>query len=364
MTSGIGKALLLLFLLTAVLAAQDVQELYDEAREALLAADPAAAERKVDLAMKLLEEDPRLDPNGLFRKKLLPKIKSDAAAMAAALQVFDELTREEQASLAFPDLPPTAAAVGKYAETAKEASERALRRRDQLVEAANLSPEYREALRRSAACRRLEAWAGEGVIDALAEKIGALADALIDSLRAADRRYAELQKQLARLKSSTASSRGEIEKLRKQVDELSAERLKYIDTLAQMLQADLPADVKPVKIAMAERNVGSVFRGVVQSEIKRVRETKEIDAASYRQMQEGYERLVRYHKVFVENGLSADQTALLKEYKSALDRMHVVKHRKWDSKMYLTVMISVALVVIVGLLIRQKKREAAAPTQP
>jgi len=77
MKNAVSKLLVLVTLLWApLILAQDVQELYDAAKQSVLNGDYQTALNKIGDAKYQIEMDPNLDPNGVFKNKLLPKSKT------------------------------------------------------------------------------------------------------------------------------------------------------------------------------------------------------------------------------------------------------------------------------------------------
>ena len=80
-----------LFFFNLSLFAQDLQEVYAEAKSALLEGNVEKALLQISVAHAMIDEDPNIDPNGNFKNKLLPKLEDTANNMNAAIKALEEL---------------------------------------------------------------------------------------------------------------------------------------------------------------------------------------------------------------------------------------------------------------------------------
>lgn len=346
MKSVLSKLLILTALLLAqTLMAQDIQDLYDDAKQALLNGNFEIALNKISEAKTQIMIDPNLDPNGAFMNKLLPKVENAANNMAGASKALEELYAAIQASLTFPDLAPSKEAVDQYTQLAKKASSDLMAKRDSILAAYELDPEFREALRNTPGFTQIEQLASVGVMEKLSEKFVKIAVVLTDSLKSIDTRYKTVEAKLEKMKKAATAGKVEHDKLQKQLAELSQERLNYMSTISEMLVGEASAENPQMRMTLMESNVENVFSGVIMSEIKRVKEITEIDSVGYKQLMKNYQRMKNYNAIFAKNNISQDQTVLLAKYEAAIKAVNVEEPGKYKVVLYL----AIGVVVLVLL---------------
>ncbi|MDZ7315455.1 MAG: hypothetical protein ONA69_02475 [candidate division KSB1 bacterium] len=337
--------------------AQDLQEYYASAKDALLAADPRKAQQLIGEAKTLLEDDPRLDPNGMFSRRLLPQIERYAEAMAQLLTKLEELAAQGNIQIEWPDLPASTEAVQQYAAIAKEKSEQLLASRSRLLAESDLPSEFREALRQSLPYRQIDRAVSTGIVEQLTRRFVGITSALVDSLKGVNRRYANLSKALEKAKRTPAVSQSEISKLNEQLVQVTRERDKLLQTLAKMLQADVGEDVKPVTKALERQNLETIFTNTLNSEIKYLRSVKEVDRQTYQNLLKGYERLESYNKIFVNTGVAKDKSEQLRELKASIDQLKVTGRR--PSPMLFFILLGIVLTVGFLILFRLASKKSA-----
>jgi len=358
-----------LIVLTALLlahfvVAQDIQSLYDEAKEALMRGDYQTALDKISAAKAEIVSDPNLDPNGTYMDRLLPKIENTADSMAGIVKALEELYSSAQTEVVFPDLAPTREAVAQYSQQAKKASERLLAKRDSIFSSFELGPEYREALRNTFQLKQIEQLASIGIMDKLSEKFARIAGVLSDSIRAINDRYKSVESRLAQMKKSAASSSADRAKLEQRLAELSQERMNYVNTISEMLVGETTAENQQMRMVLVDQNIGDVFGNVIMSEIKRVQEITEVDSAGYRELMKGFERLQKYNQIFAKNNVSGDQSALLAKYGEAIKRIKVVEPGRPKPFVFLVIGLAVIGILLVILRMRHSSRKAKTTEFP
>jgi len=347
--------------------AQDIQSLYEEAKESLLSGDYQAALDKVSAAKAEIASDPNLDPNGTYMNRLLPKIESAGNSMAEIAKALEELYSSTQTELVFPELAPTREAVDQYILHAKNASERLLAKRDSIFSRFALAPEYREALRNTFQQRQIEQLATTGIMDKLSEKLAGIVGVLSDSIRAINDRSKWLESRLAQMKKSAASSSADRAKLEQRLAELSQERMSYVNTISEMLAGETTAENQQMRSVLMDQNIGDVFGNVIMSEVKRVQEISVIDSAGYRELMKGYDRLEKYNRIFAKNNVAGDQSALLAQYLAAIKNIKVVEPGRPKPILYLAIGIVAIGLLLVILRLRfasQRAKLGSRPAEP
>jgi hypothetical protein len=340
-----------MFVLAALLwvqfvSAQDIQELYDTAKQALLNGDYQTALDKVTQGREQIANDPNLDPNGLFMEKLLPKVENAANAVASITRALEELYNSTQAGLFFPDLPPSSEAVDQYTQQAKSASMELIAKRDSILASYELDPEFRDALRNTPAFKQVEQLASAGIVEKLSGKFAAISLVLTDSIKAINSRYEALQTNLQKMKKAATASATERKKMEKQIADLSAERINYMNAISEMLVGEaVTSESQPARMALVDQNLDNVFSNVILSEISRVEQITEVDSAGHKELLKNYERIKKYNQIFSKNNVTGDQATLLAQYESAIKRVKVRQPGNYRFLLYS------AIVVVVGILI-------------
>jgi len=344
------------------LLAQDIEELYEQAKSALLLGDYRKASTMIADAQQRILLDPNLDPNAAYAKKLLPRLEKTADNMAEIAKALDALYQNIQPSIVFPDLPPSREAVDQYTSQAKSASQQLLTRRDSILASYELDPEFRESIRKIEVYTQVEHLASVGIIQQLSGKFTQIASVLADSLKSVDKRYRDLTAQLEKMKKSATAGKTEREKLQKQLAQLSQERLNYMNTISEMLIGEPKPENEQMRTALIDNNIENVFSGVIRNEIKRVQEITEIDSSGYKELVKQYDRVKNYNRIFSKNNISADQANLLIQYEAAIKGVKVIVPEKFNIWLWVVLPLAVIfLIVIIYLLTTRKSQKPASP---
>lgn len=341
--------MLLLVLLAPVLYAQDIQDLYEQAKEALRSADYQSCLDKVAAAKAEISGDPRLDPNGVFMKRLLPEVELNGQNMAAIMLALDELYETSQNGLTFPDLGLSQEAVTTYYSQARDASEELQRKRDEILASRELAPEYKTALLKAPVLSRIEKLASTGIMEKLTGKFSQMVGVLTDSLAAVDNRFRMAEARLAKMQKSAAASKQEIEKIKSDMAKLNTERLSYINTISEMLAGEASPEMEPIRVALSENQVDDVFRGVIESEIRRVKGIAIVDSAGYKELLKDYDRIRNYNRIFAKNNVAPDQAALLASYEAAIKAVPIEVPKRTNWTMFYILGGVLLLLLIIGL---------------
>ena len=345
------------------LPAQDIEQLYKQAKSALLDGDYAKASTMVADMQQRIQLDPNMDPNGAYTKKLLPRLEQAADNMEEIAMALDALYKNTQSTLVFPELPPSADAVQQYTDMVKKASQQLLTRRDSILASHELDPEFREAVRKVQTYSQVEQLATSGIIQQLSDKFAGIAVVLTDSLKSIDKRYQDLTAQLEKMKKSATTNRAEREKLQKQLAQLSQERMNYMNTLSEMLIGEPTPENQQLRSALIDNNVGTVFNGVIQNEIKRVQDISEVDSAGYKELVKQYERLRNYNQIFIKNNITEDQSVALAKYLAAVNGVKVLSPTKFNFVLWILIpfLAIVILLIIYYFWINRGTKKATPP---
>lgn len=366
MKSANSWIIILLVLLAPVLYAQDVQDLYEQAKDALKAADYQTCLDKVAAAKAEISRDAKLDPNGVFMKRLLPEVEVNGQNMAAIMLALEELYDASQGEIAFSDHGLSQDAVAAYYLEARTASDELQRKRDEILSSRDLAPEYRNALLKAPVLTRIEKLASTGIMEKLTAKFSQMVGVLTDSLITIDNRYKMAEARLVKLQKSAAASKQEIEKIKSQMAQLNTERLSYINTISEMLAGEASAEMEPIRVALSENQVDDVFRGVIESEIRRVQGITAVDSAGYKELMKDYDRIRNYNRIFAKNSIAPDQTALLASYEAAIKAIKIEEPKKTNLTM-LYILAGLLLLLILIAIIKLssgKKQSPPADYQP
>ncbi len=289
MKNAVSKLLLVIALLWApFVLAQDVQELYDAAKQSLLNGDYQAALDKISEAKDQIAMDPNVDPNGVFKNKLLPKIENTANAMISIANALEELFNSTQNELVFPDLSPSVEAVNQYTLQAKNVSEQLLAKRDSILSSYELDPEFRNAMSNAPSFKQVEQLAAVGIVEKLSDKFTALAVVLTDSINSISSQYKIAEANLEKMKKSAAASNAERKKLEKQLADLSQERLNYMNAISEILMGETAATTDQMQMVLLDQDLDTVFGNAIESEIKRVEAMGPVDSVAYKEVMKNY----------------------------------------------------------------------------
>ncbi len=360
----INKLFLLLLLSGTALFGQDVQQLYDQAREVLTSGQYDLALTLIREAKAEIDKDPQVDPNQVFANRLLPQVEKNARTMGELVAALQALNQGVQNELFFQDLAPGAEAVRRYTAQAKEASLDLVRRRDEIIRSYVLAPEYRSAVRSLPVYAQTEQLASVGIMDRLSEKFERMTTVLVDSLNAVDLRYRWATEKLAKLMKTNAANKAQMEQMSKEVARLSQERLNYINSIAEMLVGESSAESFNRPVTLNGNQVENAFIQTIQSEITRLRSLASVDSAEYRELAQNYEKIAGYNRIFAKNGIAADQSPLIAQYKTALDAVSVrtpVVPKTTSRLVYFIAAALLLAIVVVILIAAGKKRTPTAP---
>ncbi len=344
-----SKSLLIVALLWAQLVfAQDIQELYDNAKQALLNGDYQTALNQISEAKAQIRQDPNLDPNGAFMNRLLPKVESAANTVGSVTKALQELYSSSLSELVFPDLEPSAEAVNQYTQQAKKASEQLMTQRDSILTSYELDPEFRDALRNTRAFKQIEQLASVGIVEKLSEKFVTIASVLTDSIKSINSRYKTVAANLVKMKKAATANTAERQKLEKQLAAMSEERLNYMNAISEMLTGETTAnETQPTRMTLMDRNLDSNFTNMINTEINRVQALTEVDSAGYKELVKEYERIKMYNQIFVKNKVSSDQSVLLAQYEAAIKNVKVKQPASYRWVLYLVIIIIVVVVLVI-----------------
>lgn len=368
MKNAVSKLLILVALLWArVVLAQDVQELYDVAKGALLNGDYQTALDKVADAKARIMMDPNLDPNGVFKNRLLPKIEDAANAMASIASALEELYRSTQNELVFPDLSPSVEAVNQYTLQAKEASEQLLAQRDSILASYELDPEFRDALRNTPFFKQIEQLASAGIVEKLSQKFTEIALVLTDSIKAINSQYQMVVANLEKMKKAATASQAERKKLEGQLTELSQERANYMNAISEIIMGEAMTENEQTRMILLDQDLDNVFGNAIETEIKRIEAIGEVDSVGYKELLKNYARIKQYNQIFSKNNVTTDQTALLARYEAAIKNVKVIQPGGRNYLLYLGIAVAVIILLIIiyrVAAVSQKRKRVDSPPNP
>ena len=355
-----SKLLILVALLwTQLVLAQDVQELYDAAKQSLLNGDYVTALTKISDAKAQIVMDPRLDPNGVFKNKLLPKIENAANAMANISSALEQLYDTTATELVFPDVSPSTEIVNQFTQEAKTASEQLLAKRDSILASYELDPEFREALRSTPAFRQIEQFVSAGIVEKLSQKFSGFVLVLTDSINAINSRYQTVAANLEKIKKSATASKAERKKLEEQLATLSQERTNYMNAISEILMGETAAKNDQIQMILMDKNLDNVFSSAINSEIQRVQTIGEVDSVEYRELLDNYDRMKKYNEIFAKNNVAGDQSALLARYESVIKNVKVIQPARHNYLLYFAIAVAglILIFVIYKIVASLKKKQ-------
>lgn len=358
MKNAASKLVILIVLLWAQLAvAQDVQEIYDSAKGALLKGDYITALTKISDANAQIVMDPRLDPNGAFKNRLLPKLENTANAMASVASALQQIYSATQTEITFPDAFPSAEAIAQYTQLAKNTSEQLLAKRDSILSSVEIEPEFREALRNTSAFKQIEQYTSIGMVEMLSEKFADIVLVLSDSISSINLRYEMAVMNLEKMKKTAAASKTERKKLEDQIATLSQERSNYLNAISEILVGETSAKNDQVQMILMDKNLDNVFGSAITSEIQRVETISEVDSAGYRELLNNFERMKKYNEIFAKNNVTGDQSDLLARYEAAINNVKVIQPAERNYLLYVAIAAAglILIYVIYKIVVSMKK---------
>ncbi len=355
----INKLTWLVLLACTGLFAQDVQTLYDQAKEALAAGKYELALNMISEARADIQKDPQLDPNQAFGKRLLPQLEKNARNMAEIAQALLELYKTTDSSVSFADLPPGPEAVREYNSAAKQASNDLAAKRDEILNQHELAPEYRDALRKLPEFTRVEQLGSVGIMDKVSVKYEQMATALLDSLSAVDKRLRAAEDKLAKMLKSAQANKAQVDKMSKEVSQLSQERMNYISSISEMLVGEPSAEQSKLPVVLEGNQVEVAFKNAIQTEMGRLRAYMEpVDSVTYKELVRNYEKIASYNRIFTRNKITADQAALLSQYKMALDAVKVTTPKKTEYNRLLLIGGVLLVIIVIVIVVAAGKKKA------
>jgi len=360
MKNAVNKLLVLAALLwSQFVLAQDVQELYDAAKQALLNSDYITALTKISDAKAQIVMDPNLDPNGVFKNKLLPKIENVANAMTSIASALEQLYNTTETELVFPDVSPSTEVVNQYSQQAKTASEQLLPKRDSILSSYELDPEFREALRNNPAFKQIEQFASAGIVEKLSQKFTGFVLLLTDSINAINSRYQTVAANLEKMKKAATANKAERKKLEGQLAALSQERLNYMNAISEILMGEAIAKNDQIQMILMDKNLDNVFSNAITSEIQRVEAIGEVDSVGYKELLNNYDRMKKYNDIFARNNVTGDQSVLLARYEAVIKNVKVIQPAGRNYLLYVGIAVAgiILIFAIYRIVVSFKKRK-------
>jgi len=347
----------LLFLMVSSAMAQDVQQTYEAAKIALLDGNYKTALEKIDEAKGQIQADPNLDPNLTFSRKLLPALETNARKIAEIAQALEYLYNSSMSELVFMDLPATPESVEQYNKQAQMFSAGIIRQRDSLLNDPDIPAEYREALAKIPVVQDLESQATTVVMQKLSDQVMQLTSVIIDSLVAVDARFKQAEDKIEKILKSETANKAEMDKMTKELAQLSQERLNYLNAISQMLEGEVAPEILPIRKSLAENQVQDAFAHVIESEINRLHEITSIDSVGYKELLRSYDRIKNYNQIFSQNKIGGDQSNLLAQYEQALKTVKVEEPKKlmWTWGIVAGTLVFIAGIIIIFYIIKKKK---------
>ena len=346
------------------LFAQNVQEVYEDAKSALMQGDYESALLKITIAQAMIEEDPNLDPNGNFTKKLLPKLEQTANEMSAIVKALDELNRQSQMQLSSVNDSTAMENVNVYTGLAKDVSNSIIEKRDSILSLYNLDPQYTVGLQKNQVYRQVDMFVTQGIMDTLSQKFTVLADGLTSNLNRLNDNFKKVSDELNKMKKSASASRAERQKLEKELEKISQERMNYLNTISEMLMGQASPENPQLKSQFLDNNVEGIFNEMIQSEINRIQGLTEVDSATYKELMKNYDRIKSYNDIFLKNNISSDQSELLAQYERAIKKIQVVQPKQFDPIVIGSIVGGILLILILVYILSRSKGTTSKPEKP
>jgi hypothetical protein len=353
------------------LFAQDLQEVYSDAKAALLEGNVDEALLQISVAHALIDEDPNVDPNGNFKNKLLPKLEETANKMNDAILALEELNINSQEQMIVDSLGSDMESVSAYADLAKTVSNSTIAKRDSILALYDLDAQFAEALRKSPVYRQMDQFVTQGIMDTLSGKFVMIAGDFTNDLNRLNENFKKLSDELNKMKKSASANRSEIKKLEKELEEVSRERLNYMNAISQMLKGEGASENAELNAQFLENNVEGIFTEMIQTEIERINALAEVDSATYKDLMENYKSIKEYNAIILKNNISSDQSELLAQYERAIRNLNVVAEEQYNPYLIGGIIGGIVIIfLLVYLLSRSKgtakpeKPEASPPIPP
>jgi hypothetical protein len=200
--------------------AADPNELYERAVARLQKGDLEGATADTAKLRDLVRGRPEWDPEGTFRRTLLPSLQGRLRRLHAASAALDQFCDRALAELKPPDLRNQISTVKDYTHWATSVTQRLRSERDDLVNQALRSPEERTILRRTPAFAKSERLFEVDVLKEMAEKTG---DDIL-GLLSGDARIETVLTRFRQLKRDLMDAIAERDDLRGRLEESETER--------------------------------------------------------------------------------------------------------------------------------------------
>ncbi|MEJ2545198.1 MAG: hypothetical protein P8Y99_14110 [Calditrichaceae bacterium] len=317
-----------LLFISLPLFAQELQDVYSDAKSALLEGDVEGALLQISVAHAMIEEDPNVDPNGNFKNKLLPKLEDTANKMNDAIKALEALNLSSQEQMVIDSLDSNMESVSQYADLARDVSNTTIAKRDSILALYDLDVQYAEALRKTPVYQQVDQFVTQGIVDTLSGKFTVIAGKYTENLNRLNENFKKVSDELNKMKRSASANRSEIKKLEKELEEVSKERLNYMNAISEMLKGENASENPELNAQFLENNVEGIFTEMIQSEIERIKGLAEVDSATYKELMRNYDLIQEYNAIFLKNNISADQSELLARYERAIRNLNVVAEEK------------------------------------
>jgi archaellum component FlaC len=345
------------------LFAQDLQEVYAEAKSALLEGNVEKALLQISVAHAMIDEDPNIDPNGNFKNKLLPKLEDTANNMNAAIKALEELNFSSQQQMSVDSLDSSLEGVSTFTQLAKSVSNSAIEKRDSILALYDLDAQYAEALRKSPAYQQMDQFVTQGIMDTLSGKFIVFAGDFTENLNRLNENFKKVSDELNKMKKSASANRSEIKKLEKELEEVSQERLNYMNAISEMLKGEGVSENAELNAQFLENNVEGIFTEMVQTEIERIKGLTEVDSATYKDLMKNYNLIKEYNSIFIKHNISTDQSELLAQYERAIRNLNVVAEEKYNPYLIGGIIGGIVIIFLLVYLLSRSKG-TAKPEKP
>ncbi len=340
------------------LFAQDLQEVYTDAKSALLEGNVEKALLQISVAYAMIDEDPNVDPNGNFKNKLLPKLEETANKMNAATKTLEELNLNSQQQMSMDSLTSSLESVNTYTQLAKNVSNSAIEKRDSIFALYDLDAQYAEALRKSTAYQQMDQFVSQGIMDTLSRKFTVIASDFTENLNQLNANFKKVSDELNKMKKSTSASRAEIKKLEKELEKVSQERMNYMNAISEMLKGESASENAELNAQFLDNNVEGIFTEMLQTEIERIKGLAEVDSATYKDLMKNYDLIKEYNTIFIKHNISADQSDLLAQYERAIKNLNVVEEETYNPYLIGGIIGGIVIIFLLVYLLNRSKETA------
>src|SRR5262245_15526153 len=319
------RALATALLAAAALAARprqqaDPHELYDQAvqqfEQGRLEDSVASAARLRDL----VTSKPRWDPEGAFRRDLLPPLEARQKRLQGAARALDQFHDRTLEELHPPDLSSEISTVKDYTHWATTVVQRLRTERDALVQRVVTDPADAAILARTESWARTEKLLEVEVLKAMAEKAG---DDVL-GLLSGDAQLESVLTRFRQLKKDLIETMAERDQLQSRLDEAEKRRQATAAAIATVvLEAEGAKKEKRDEAA----GVQARFARLLKSEKEALAKRGPITPAEKTVLTERLERLRLANKVLTAAGIIRDQRRAVEEAAGALAALPVKSTR-------------------------------------